>query len=598
MSGETGKRRMAAVLAADVAGYSRLMGADEEATIAALGRARAVFREHVSTRNGRVVDTAGDSVLSVFESIIEAVRCALAVQETLAAGNADVPEDRRMCFRIGVHFGDIVEQSDGTVYGDGVNIAARLESLADPGGVMISDAAHMHVRRSADVAFSDAGEHDVKNIDEPVRAYRAETSAAAAPPPDVVQPSEPSDRPSIAVLAFENLSGDAEQEYFADGIAEDLITELSRLRWLLVTARNSSFTYKGDAVDVRQVGRELGARFVVEGSVRKGGERVRITAQLIDAESGKHLWAERYDRDLSDIFALQDEITETLVGTLQTELGEFERERAHRKPPGSLDAWECYQRGLWHLWQFDAEDMAEARRLFQRASDLDPNFAQPFAMLGFTLYQEVIHSYAEPSVDSVEQALRLANKAVSLDDKEAMAHTTVGRVQFLRGEYDAAIAELRAAIKLNPSSALAHLGLGTVLNMTGQGDEAIFECDTAIRLSPRDPSAWVFYNVRALGHIFSGDHDAAVDDARQASRHPGASFWPYATLASALAHLDRHEEARIALDKLLEVKPAFTPDTALAAASPLDPEALRPRFKTLIDGLRKAGLDIADEPKR
>jgi len=588
------KRRLMAILAADVVGYSRLMGDDERATIDTLDELRGVFKERVEANQGRVVDMAGDSVLAVFETAIGAVEAAVATQGELAIRNEALPDARRMHFRVGVNLGDIYEKDDGTAYGDGVNVAARLESLADPGGVIISGTTFDQVDGKLNIGFDYLGEKEVKNITKPVRVYRAELGAI-----ETVQVAggPEAKRPSIAVLAFENLSGDPEQEYFADGIAEDLITELSRLRWLQVTARNSSFSYKGQSPDIREVGGDLGVRYVVEGSVRKGGERVRITAQLIDTATGNHIWAERYDRDLSDIFALQDEITETLVGTLQTELGEFERERAHRKPPGSLDAWECYQRGLWHLWQFNAEDMADARRLFRRAGELDPNFAQPFAALGFTLFLGVIHSYADSPIESIEQALRLANKAVALDNKEAMAHFALGRVQILRREYDAAIKELRTAIELNPSSALAHLGLGTVLWLTGQWDQAISECDTAIRLSPRDPALWVFYNVRAGVRLMSGDHEAAVEDARHAIRHPGASFWPHAILASALAHLDRREEAKIALDKLLEVKPVFTPDTVLAAVSPLDPEALRPRFKTLFDGLRKAGLVIADEPE-
>jgi len=589
------KRRLAAILSADVAGYSRLMGDDERATLNTLNAYRAVFRDHVGKRDGRVVDTAGDSVLAVFDSVVEAVQCAVDVQADIEPLNADLPEARRMLFRIGVNLGDVIVQDDGTIYGDGVNVAARLESLADPGGVNISGSVHDNVLGKLDLGYEFLGDKEVKNIAKPVRVYRAELGTGETGlQPTVVAPE--AERPSIAVLAFENLSGDAEQEYFADGIAEDLITELSRLRWLFVIARNSTFAYKGQSPDVRRVGKELGVRYVVEGSVRKGGERVRITAQLIDAATGKHIWAERYDRDLSDIFALQDEITETLVAALQAEVGEFERERAHRKPPDSLDAWESYQRGLWHLWQINAKDMAEARRLFQRAGDLDPNFAQAFAALGYTLFLQVVFSYADSPLEDLELALRLANKAVALDDKEAMAHLALGRVQTLRGEYDAAIAELRTAIDLNPSSALARHGLGLALMLTGQLDEAISEFDAAIRLSPRDPYVWAFYAYRAWASVLLGDYEAAVEDARRAIRHPAANFWPHGFLASALALVGRREEAKIALDKLLELKPDFSPDGFMAVLSPLNPEALRPLLKTWIDGLRKAGLDIPDEP--
>jgi adenylate cyclase len=485
LADETVEQKLAAILAADVAGYSALMGDDERATVATLDDYRGVFREHAAAQRGRIVDTAGDSVLAVFPSTIGAVRAAIVIQDELNSRNGTLSEDRRMRFRMGVNLGDVIEKMDGTVYGDGVNIAARLESLAEPGGLAISGTTFDHVDGKLDIGFEYLGEKEVKNIAKPIRVYRALLSACDNQPTPTPSPATPEqERPSVAVLAFENLSGDTEQEYFADGIAEDLITELSRLRWLQVTARNSSFSYKGHSPDIRDVGRDLGVRYVIEGSVRKGGERVRITAQLIDAATGNHIWAERYDRDLSNIFALQDEITETLVGALQTELGEFERELAHRKPPESLDAWETYQRGLWHLWLYSAKDLAEACRLLQRATDLDAGFTQAFAALGYALFAEVGLSYADSPVETLDEALRIANKAVALDDKEAMAHFALGRVHTLRGEYDGSIAELRTAIDLNPSLAIAHFGLGVTLWLTEQFEEAISECDTAIRLSP------------------------------------------------------------------------------------------------------------------
>jgi adenylate cyclase len=589
------EQKLAAILAADVAGYSALMGDDERATVAMLDDCRAVFRTHVAAENGRVVDTAGDSVLAVFPSTIGAVRAALAVQADLTSLNEDSSENRRMRFRIGVNLGDVIEKADGTVYGDGVNIAARLESLAEPGGLTISGTTFDHVDGKLDIGFEYLGEKEVKNIVKPVRVYRVELDATETHAHPVANRPE-AERPSIAVLAFENLSRDPDQEFFADGIAEDLITELSRLRWLLVTARNSAFTYKGSAVDVKQVGLDLGVRYVVEGSVRKGGERVRINAQLIDAATGNHIWAERYDRDLSDIFALQDEITETLVAALQGEVGEFERARAHRKPPENLDAWESYQRGLWHLWRFSAEDRIEAQRLLRQAVDLDPGFSQALAALGYALHLDVIGSEADFPLERLEQAKQVARQAIALGDKEAMGHFALGRVQILQGEYDTAITEMRTAIDLNPSSAIAHSGLGLALAFAGRWDQAISQYDKAIRLSPRDPIVWMFYTVRAVARISLLQYEVAVEDAQRAIGHPSANFWPYTNLAAALALLDRHEEAKNALDKLLEVKPDFTLNLALAALSPLNPQALRPRFKTWIEGLRKAGLDIPDEP--
>jgi len=589
-------RRLAAILAADVAGYSRLMGQDESDTVRTLTEYRQVFTDHVTRHRGQVVDTAGDSVLATFASPVEAVECAVEIQGDLARRNRRLVEDRRMQFRIGINLGDVIVREDNTVYGDAVNIAARLESLAQPGGITISGTVFDYAENTLPVAFEFTGEQAVKNIAKPVRVYRAtrETPPAASPSAD--KPLALPDKPSIAVLPFDNLSGDADQDYFADGIAEDLITALSRIRWMFVTARNSTFAYKGQSPDVRQVGRELGVRYVLEGSVRTGGKRVRISAQLIDSSTGNHVWANRYDRELVDLFDLQDEISETLVAALQTEVGEFERERAHRKPPENLDAWESYQRGLWHLWRINAEEFAEACRLFKLATDLDPNFAQPVAAMGYTLFRSIIDAYAESPLEALEQALQCANKAIALDDKEAMAHFALGRIQSLRGEYDAAIEELRTAIDLNPSLALAHFGLGVALLESKQPDEAVRECDRAIRLSPRDPLSWAFFAIRAQAHLSLRNYDAAVQDARRAIRNPAASIWPHAALAAALAYLGRCEEAKIALDKLFEIYPHFSPDALLAATSPLNPESSRPGLKTMFDGLRKAGLDIPDEP--
>lgn len=443
---------------------------------------------------------------------------------------------------------------------------------------------------------------DTTHLHEEIRATQNAASTATADnvrsavTPDQLQETSHRDRPSIAVLPFDNLSGDPEQEYFADGIVDDLITALSRMRWLLVTARNSTFSYKGQSPDVRDVGRQLGVRYVLEGSVRKGGNRVRISAQLVDASTGNHIWAERYDRDLSDIFELQDEVCETLVAAVQGEVGDFERERAHRKAPDNLDAWDSYQRGMWHLSPVNARDLSEARQLFQRAADLDPEFAQPFAALGYTLFLEVIYSYTDTPFENLDQALQSANKAVALDDKEAMAHFALGRIQTLRGQYDAAISALRTAIELNPSMALAHYGLAFALWLTEQLNEAVSQCDTAIRLSPRDPVAWAYYTLRSWTHFSLGDYEAVLEDARHSIQHPAATYWAHTTLAPALALLDKREEAKVALDKLLEFNPDFTVNAVLAALSPLNPDALRPRFNVWIDGLRKAGLDVADEP--
>jgi adenylate cyclase len=579
------KRRLAAILAADVAGYSRLMGDDERATVAALNECREIFRTHVSDHDGRVVDTAGDSVLATFDSVVEAVQCASEVQTALGERNQGLPEDRRMAFRIGVNLGDVIEQDDGTIYGDGVNVAARLESLAEPGGICLSGSAHEQVEGRTDTGFEDIGEHEVKNIARPVRAYRIVVDGQAEP----TQPTQSlplSDKPSIAVLPFDNLSGDPEQEYFVDGIAEDLITAFSRMRWLSVTARNSTFSYKGQSPDVRQVGRELGVRYVLEGSVRKGGNRVRISAQLIDAGDGNHIWAQRYDRELADIFDVQDEITLTIAGAIEPELAQIERERARRKPAENLDAWDLCQRGLWHLSQFNKDDNAEAQRFFNRAIEIDPRFAAAHANLSYSHYLDAAMAYTDPPQKSFAAAVSAAKQAIAIDDKEAMAHSTLGRTLIPDGDYPAAIGELRTAVNLNPSFALAHYGLGIALMFSGQVAESIPSFEMARRLSPHDPYMWAFEAIGATPHIILGQFEVAEQLARSAIRRPSAGFWAHAVLASALGSLGRTGEARRALEKLLEMMPDFSREWFESVWVNVDPSVTELYFK----GLQKAGL--------
>ncbi|HEX4235673.1 MAG TPA: adenylate/guanylate cyclase domain-containing protein, partial [Caldimonas sp.] len=387
------RQRLATILVADVAGYSRLMGSDECGTVAALDSARAVFREAIASHQGRVVDMAGDSVLAVFDSAAGAVDCALMVQCSLGDAARELAEDCRMLFRIGIHLGDVMEKSDGSVYGDGVNIAARLEGLAEPGGVAVSESVLAVVKRRVAASFDELGEQRVKNIAEPVRAYRVRSAAAGAAPgasgdngaaqsgraAGQSVPRDRVDKPSIAVLPFNNMSGDSEQEFFADGITEDIITELSRFRELFVISRNSSFKYKGKAVEVQKFARELGVQYVVEGSVRKVGQRVRITVQLIDATTDRHLWAERYDRELEDIFAIQDEVTSAIVATLPGRVEAAARDRASRLTTDNLAAYECVLTGKVLHHRGNREDNARAQRLLQRAIELDPNYAHAHA---------------------------------------------------------------------------------------------------------------------------------------------------------------------------------------------------------------------------
>lgn len=591
---DEGGRRLAAILSADVAGYSKLMGDDERATVRTLTAYRNVFSDHIARHNGRVVDTAGDSVLAVLGSVVEAVQCAVKVQSELATHNSALQEERRMHFRIGINLGDVIEEGDGTIYGDGVNVAARLEALAEPGGICVSGKVYEEIDQKLDLACECLGEHEVKNIARPVRVYRvcgvAKKKMNAPTGHDIPMPLP--DKPSIAVLPFDNLSGDPEQWYFADGIAEDLITELSRLRWLLVTARNSTFTYKGRAVDVRQIGRDLGVRYVLEGSVRKGGHRVRITAQLVDAATGNHIWAERYDRDLSDMFALQDEITETLVAALQGEVGEFERERAHRKRPDSLDAWESYQRGLWHVYQFADKEMEEAQELFRHAIELDQSFASAYTGLGYTYFLDSIFGWGNNTDNNLQQSFRATKKALTLDDRDAMAHYTLGRLYMLLGDQASALSESKRAIELNPSLALGHFGLGHALMLLGKSNEAIVELDTAMQLSPRDPIMWVFEYAKATALILIDQFDLALDYARQSTQHSNSGFWAWVTMTSVLGHLGRTHEADAALQKLMDIKPDFVPEF-IQTYLPFD----RPEdHQKYVEGLRKAGLNDSARP--
>jgi adenylate cyclase len=587
------KRKLAAILAADVVGYSRLMGEDERATVAALNASREVFRARVSEHEGRVVDTAGDSVLATFDSVVEAVQCANEVQTALGNRNKDLPDDRRMAFRIGVNLGDVIEQADGTIYGDGVNVAARLESLAHPGGICLSGSAHEQVEGKTDYGFEDIGEHEVKNIARPVRAWRIIVDGQAGSP----EPKEPSkslpisDKPSIAVLPFDNLSGDPEQEYFVDGMAEDLITAFSRMRWLSVTARNSTFSYKGQSPDVRQVGRELGVGYVLEGSVRKGGNRVRISAQLIDANDGNHIWAQRYDRELEDIFDVQDEITLTIAGAIEPELAQIERERARSKPAENLDAWDLCQRGLWHMWQLNKDDNVEAQKFFRKAIEIDPRFAAAYANLACSHYFDSVFAYDDAPQRSALLAATAAKQALAIDDKDAMAHCALGRTLSIQGDYPAGIAELRVALDLNPSFALAHYGLGLALILSGQGAQALQSLAAARQLSPHDPYTWLFEMQTANAHILLGQFEDAVQFSKSALRRPGAGFWAYAALASALGHLGRIDEARAAWEELLNLQPNFSRKLVKDLFANINESFLDIYF----DGVYKAGISDPEE---
>ena len=581
------ERRLAAILVADVVGYSRLMGADEEGTLVRLKAHRDEVSDPAITKHkGRIVKLMGDGMLAEFASVVDAVRCVVDIQEAMSKRNTDLPQERCIQLRIGINLGDIIVEGED-IYGDDVNVAARMEGLAEPGGICMSRTVVNHVKGKVDLDFEDMGEQQVKNISEPIRVYRVVSDTLAVQTvrsPSTVLPLP--DKPSIAVLPFDNMSGDPEQEYFSDGITEDIITALSKFRWFFVIARNSSFTYKGKSVDVKQVARELGVRYVLEGSVRKAGSRVRISAQLIDAQTGNHVWAERYDRELAGIFELQDEMTATIVGAIEPELGSAERERAKRKPPENLDAWDQYQRGLWHFWRYTREDANDAERFFQNAIDLDRGFGPAYAGVACLLNFHVLYGWTNMPDQTLDRALRAGQLAVSSDDKDPFAHFALGRVQTLQGDFETAIAELEKAIDLNPNLALAYYGLGFALTWSGRAREALPQFHKAIRQSPHDPALWSFETMAGFAHIHLGEYVEAVEWLRKAARHPNSLFWPKLNLAVAFVEQEEWDKARAAMDAELELQPDLSVTAVAAMLGSLHPD-WKDRY---LDGLRKAGL--------
>ncbi len=581
------ERRLAAILAADVVGYTRLMGADETGTLRRLTELRQqVLEPLIAEHRGRVVKLMGDGLLVEFASVVDALTCAVAWQNGVTAREADTDEERRLQFRIGINIGDIIVEGDD-IHGDGVNIAARLEGQAEPGGICLSGDAYRQAKGKVEIDFEDLGERDLKNVAEPFRVYRiAGVSSGTGAASPAREPLPLPDKPSIAVLPFDNMSGDPDQEYFADGIAEDIITALSKFRWFFVIARNSSFTYKGKSVDVKQVAEELGVRYVLEGSVRKAGSRVRISAQLIDAATGNHVWAERYDRELADIFDLQDEMTAIIVGAIEPELGSAERDRAKRKPPENLDAWDRYQRGLWHLWRFTRDDYGEAERLFQSAIDLDPGFGPAYAGVAYLFTLRVIFGWTDTPDQTLGRALRAGQLAVSTDDKDPFAHFALGRVQTLQGEFETAIAELEKAIDLNPNLALAYYGLGFALSWSGRAREALPHIHKAIRQSPHDPLLWRFENMAGVAHVQLGEYVEAVEWLRKAARHPNAAFWPNLHLVVAFVEQEEWDKARAAMDAALQLQP----DLSLTVVAAIIRQFHLDYKDRILSALRKAGL--------
>jgi adenylate cyclase len=547
------ERRLAAILAADVAGYSRLMGVDEEGTLAALKTLRReLIDPKIAEHRGRIVKTTGDGALVEFASAVDGVRCGVEIQRAMAERNAAIPEDRQVAFRIGINVGDIIID-EGDIYGDGVNIAARVESLATPGAICLSEDTYNQIRGKLAINVSDMGEQRLKNIDRPVRIYSVRLDDAPAPArPALALP----EKPSIAVLPFENMSGDPEQEYFVDGMVEDIITGLSRIKWLFVIARNSTFTYKGRSVDVKQVGRELGVRYVLEGSVRKLANRVRITGQLIDAATGAHVWAERYDRKSDDIFALQDEIALSVVGAIEPSVRRAEIERVKRKRPDSLDAYDLVLRAQPDVDSGMPDRATKALVLLERALALDSTYALAHGFAAMSHHNRFLRAGLHEANRAA--SIRHAQAAILYGQDDALALTFAGFSIGMDGhDRAAAFAAFEAALAVSPSSALTYLLGSVVLAWGGEAERAIEWAQHGLRLSPFDPWAFAAFGSVTLGHFQRGRYEEAANAAYRAVQSNPAHSINHVLLAAPLAKLGRLDEAKAASARVLELQPAF-----------------------------------------
>jgi adenylate cyclase len=627
MAQEGFRRKLTAILSADVEGYSRHMGEDEEATIRTLTAYREAMAVLIQEYRGRVVDAPGDNLLAEFASVVDAVNCAAAIQQKLAGLNEDLPVERKMQFRIGVNLGDVVEEGD-RIYGDGVNIAARIEGLAEGGGICISRTTYGQVKNKLNLGYEYLGEHTVKNISEPVRVYRvlmepeaAGTvigekklrlkrrhwvaaaviilvfmAAAAAvwnfyirSAPYLKKDDSPgetlaslSNKPSIAVLPFTNLSGDPKQEYFSDGITNDIITDLSKFKRLLVIASNTVFTYKDKPVKAKRVSQELGVRYVLEGSVQKLSQKVRINAQLIDATTEHHLWAERYDRDLNDLFAVQDEIVQTIVATLAIQVSDAEKARAMRKDTASLDAYDYAMRGWQYFSRNTRSSNVKAKDMFRKAIELDPDYSGAYSALGWAYLMSSISGFTEFSVQSIQRASDLAKKALSLEKFSGSAHSLLGTCYIYQGRYDLAISELQRAIELNPNAPRSYHFLGWGLLFSSRTDDAIKALETTLRLNPNTYAGSFF--LLGMGYYLTGRYDDAIRILKQGLSREYNNAQVHIALTASYAQAGRLKDAASAAKMVLMLQPIFEVDSyGMAFRSYSDRERIR-------DGLRKAGL--------
>ena len=623
------KRKLTAVFIADVAGYSRLMVDDEAATVKTLEAYKEIIFASIKQHRGLLIDSPGDNLLAEFASVVDAAQCAVAVQKELQARNVTLPENRKMRFRIGINLGDVIEEQ-GRIYGDGVNIAARLEALADPGGICISRTVFDHVEGKLPFDYEYIGEQALKNIAKPIPAYKvlmgpravAARAKQKSPtiglrgrrrvlaviaaiiavivahavwklhrggpgiePPSIGKMTSPlPDKQTVAVLPFANLSGDPNQEYLSDGLTEDLITALSAIPRLLVIARNSTFTYKGKPVNVQQAGRELGARYILEGSIQTAGDRVRIAAQLIDADTGNHLWAERYDRELKDIFSLQDEITLKIIRSLQATIGEEHQRLATQKAPKSLDAYLKVLKGRAYLQSNNREDNRKARQLFEEAIALDQGYSAAHLLVARTHLRELWLGWSRSPEESLAKVTEVADKALALDPSGAGIHALLSQIHLLKGQYDKAIAEGERAISLSPGSVDGYISLGMSLYYTGKYEEAAKAYKEALSFDPTPP-ARLLANL-GNAHLMMGQYKEAEAAYKQALLRSPRDVWAHVGLAAMYSLSGREKEARGAAAEVLEVDPLFSLEH-LERMSPYRNQSERER---LTEALRKAGL--------
>jgi adenylate cyclase len=582
MTEKRAKRKLSAILSADVKEYSRLMSEDELSTVRTLETYREMIAEITRNYSGRVVDSPGDNILAEFPSVVDAVECAVDIQKELKAKNEELPEDRRMEFRIGINLGDVIEEGE-RIYGDGVNVAARIEGLAEEGGICVSGTAYDQVENKLPLEFKYLGEQAVKNIKRPVRVYRigmkpgepyAESKRELALP----------DKPSIAVLPFDNMSGDPEQEYFSDGISEEIITALSKIPKVFVIARNSTFTYKAKPVKVQQVGRELGVMYVLEGSVRKAGNRVRITAQLVDVVSGRHLWAERYDRDLTDIFALQDEITMKIMIAMQVKLTEGDQARLYGRGTDNLEAYLKLLQGRQYIENLNRENNALAQQVLGEALALDPGYGEAYTYLAVTHLLDTVLGLSKYPRNSLVNAIGLAEKAIALDDSEANPYSILGLLLAMKGEYEKSIAEGERAVELNPNSADAHARLAMTLSFSGRREEAIAYFKQAIRLNPIPPVYYLFH--MSLAYAMAERYEEALAVCEKAVHREPDNVLARIFLAANYNLAGRAEEARVEASEVIRISPKFSLEYA-SKTWPFKNQADKDRF---LEALRKAGL--------